>query len=136
MEDEIKKLIRRFKSKDPFEIAEGLNIEIRFCDLGGNTRGLYYRKLRRKFIAIHEGLNDPWKRFVCAHELGHDRLHPGISRFFLDEYSFFSAGKFEHQANKFALKLLTAGSYIEQGESIEEFFIRNGIPKEMIKFYI
>lgn len=135
MEDEIKKLIRRFKSNDPFEIAKGLNIEVRFCDLGKNTRGLYYRKLRRKYIVIHEGLDDFWKRFVCAHELGHDRIHPGMSRFFLDEHSFFAAGKFERQANRFALKLLTAGEYIEQGESITDFLMRNNIPPEMIDFY-
>lgn len=135
MNTEIKKLIRRFKTKDPFEIASGLNIEIWFSDLGTETRGLYYRKLRRRYIAVHEGLDDNWKRFVCAHELAHDRLHPGVSRFFLDESSFFSAGKFETQANRFALNLLTSGEYIQSGESIEEFLSRNNIPRELSKFY-
>ncbi|MUG24737.1 ImmA/IrrE family metallo-endopeptidase [Paenibacillus macerans] len=136
MDDTINRLVRKFKTNDPFKIAEGMNIEIWFRDLGDNTRGLYYRKLRRRYIAIHEGLDLPWRRFVCAHELGHDRLHPGISRFFLDEHSFFSAGKFERQANRFALKLLTAGQYIEQGETIGEFLMRNNIPPELSKFHL
>ncbi|NWL89980.1 ImmA/IrrE family metallo-endopeptidase [Paenibacillus sp. 79R4] len=136
MDDVIEQLIRKFKTNDPFEICDRLNIDVCFCDLGENTRGLYYRKLRRRYIAIHEDLDDFWKLFVCAHELGHDRLHPGVSRFFLDEHSFFSAGKLERQANQFSLKLLTDGQYIEQGESIEEFLRRNNIPPELSKFYL
>ncbi|EHB65229.1 ImmA/IrrE family metallo-endopeptidase [Paenibacillus lactis] len=135
MDDLIGKLTRRFKTNCPFRISEYLNIDVWFCDLGSNTRGLYYRKLRRRYIAIHEGLDEPWQRFVCAHELGHDRLHPGISRFFLDEHSFFTAGKLERQANKFALRLLTSGEYIQQGESVEEFLRRNNIPPELSEFY-
>lgn len=136
MEDKVSQLVRKFKTNDPFEIAAGLNIEIWFYDLGENTRGLYYRKLRRRYIAIHEGLSRSWKKFVCAHEIAHDRLHPGVSRFFLDEQSFFYAGKFERQANKFALTLLTSGEYIQPGESIEEFLRRNDIPSELSKFYL
>lgn len=135
MDETINKLVRKFSTNDPFRIAEGMNIEVWFRDLGDNTRGFYYRKLRRRYIAIHEGLDRAWQRFVCAHELGHDRIHPGISRFFLDEHSFFSAGKLERQANKFALRLLTAGEYIQPGETVEDFLRRNNIPPEMSKFF-
>lgn len=134
MDQLIHSLIRKYKTNCPFQLAERLNISVWFCDLGDQTRGIYYRKLRRRFIAIHEGLDDPWKRFVCAHELGHDRLHPGLSRFWLDEHSFFNAGKFERQANKFAIRLLTAGDSPRRGESISDFLRRNNVPPEMSRF--
>lgn len=136
MDTTIRQLIRKYKTNDPFELAERLNITVWYRDLGRGTRGLYMRKLRRRYIVIHEGLDDPWKRFVCAHELGHDRLHPGLSRFWLDEYSFFHAGKFERQANKFAIRLLTAGDYPSRGETIKEFLQRHNVPAEMARFYL
>lgn len=136
MDTMIRQLIKRFKTNDPFELAGYLNINVWFRDLGKSTRGLYVRKLRRRYIVIHEGLDDQWKRFVCAHELGHDRLHPGLSRFWLDEHSFFHAGKFERQANKFAIRLLTAGDSPKRGETISDFLRRNDIPPEMSKFFM
>lgn len=135
MDKLIYKLMRRFKTNDPFIIAQGLNIHIRYADLGSSTRGIYYRKLRRRCIFIHDGLDEPWQRFVCAHELGHDRLHPGFSRFWLDEQSFFHVGKYERQANKFAVRLLTAGDQLGLGESLGDLLRRNGVPEEMQKFY-
>ncbi|WP_418026262.1 ImmA/IrrE family metallo-endopeptidase [Paenibacillus sp. JJ1722] len=127
-------LIRRYKTNCPFEIASQLNIQVWHCDLGESTRGMYYRKLRRRFIAIHLGLSDPWQKFICAHELAHDRLHPGISRFFLDEQSFYNAGKYERQANQFAVKLLTASASPQPGEDREQFLRRCSIPPELYKF--
>lgn len=134
MDENVLELIKRFKTNNPFEIAKQLNIHIRYADLGGNTRGFYYRKLRRRFIVIHENLSDPWKRFVCAHELAHDRMHPGISRFFIDEQSFFNAGRYERQANHFAVKLLTSTVEPELGETKEQFLFRCSIPIELHKY--
>ncbi|MBD2870951.1 ImmA/IrrE family metallo-endopeptidase [Paenibacillus arenilitoris] len=135
MDKLIMRLIRKYKTNDPFVIAEGLGIHIRYADLGEGTRGLYFKKLRRRFIVIHERLDEDWRRFVCAHELGHDRLHPGINRFWLDEQSFFDAGKFERQASKFAVRLLTAGDSPARSETLEQLLMRNGVPKEMHRFY-
>jgi Zn-dependent peptidase ImmA (M78 family) len=135
MEKLIHKLTRKYKTNCPFAIAEHLNINIWFRDLGSSTRGMYMRKLRRRYIVIHENLDEYWQRFVCAHELGHDRLHPGFSRFWLDEHSYFNAGKYERQASRFAVLLLTAGDHLEQGESIQDLLRRNGVPEEMHKFF-
>ncbi|NHN29455.1 ImmA/IrrE family metallo-endopeptidase [Paenibacillus agricola] len=135
MDDIVIKLIKRHKTNCPFTIARGMGIQVRFHDLGTNTRGVYYRKLRRRFIVIHNQLSQEWQRFVCAHELGHDRLHRGVSRFFLEEHSFFNPGKFETQANRFAVKLLLANNEIQSEETTQQFCSRHGIPEEMHKFY-
>lgn len=131
MDNIIRTLTRRSGSNDPFDIARYLNIEVRFEDLGTSTRGMYYKKLRRRYIVIHRDLDDYWKRFICAHELGHDRLHPGLNRFWMDEHSFFNAGKFERQANQFALRLLTGSESKNEDETEYQYLIRCGIPSEL-----
>ena len=128
-------LVRRYKTNCPFALAEGLNINIRFADLGEHTRGIYYCKLRRRFIVINSRLNSFWQRFICAHELGHDRLHRGFNRFFLDEQSLQNTNKYERQANTFAVNLLLANSEVIPGETIGQLFMKAGIPYEMTQYY-
>ncbi|MDO7788815.1 ImmA/IrrE family metallo-endopeptidase [Desulforamulus aquiferis] len=135
MDQVINKLIRKFKTNDPFTIASGLNIEVWFEDLGVGTRGLYYKKLRRRYIVIHRDLSEDWQRFICAHELAHDRLHPGFSRFWLDQHSLFNPGKYERQANMFAVRLLLSKTKIHPGETLENVFRRNYIPTEMLPYF-
>lgn len=128
-------LIRRYKTTDPFIIAKKLGIHIRYADLGPHTRGIYYSKLRRRFIVINSRLSIRWQRFICAHELAHDQLHRGLNRFFLDEYSFSNANKYERQANQFAVQLLLSETEIRLGETVEQLFLRNGVPIEMISYF-
>ncbi|MGK9252399.1 ImmA/IrrE family metallo-endopeptidase [Paenibacillus humicus] len=134
MERLVKQLVKRHKTNDPFIIASRINIHIRFVEMDEHVRGLYYRKLRRRFIVINSRLDHAWQRIVCAHELGHDRLHPGISRFWLDERSYCNVGKYERQANRFAVQLLTAGDSVAEGETVQQLLARNGLPEEMASF--
>ena len=57
-----------------------------------------------------------------------------VSAAFLEEHSYFSPGKLERQANRFAIALLTAGLTPGPGESLHEFYLRAGIPQEMLYF--
>lgn len=136
MDHIIEKLVKKHKTNNPFEIARELNILIRYVRMDEGTRGLYFRKLRRRFIVIDSGLDENWQRVVCAHELGHDRLHPGLSRFWIDEHTFFNSGKYERQANLFAIRLLTYNIDILEGESQTSYFLRCGIPKELHNTFI
>ncbi|MFX3646137.1 MAG: ImmA/IrrE family metallo-endopeptidase [Paenibacillus sp.] len=94
-------------------------------ELGGG----YYRRLRRRFIVIHNGLSEDWQRLVCAHEL--DRLHSGLSQFWIDEHTFFNMGKYERQANLFAIKLLTFSTKRIPGETQEAYLLRCGVPRQL-----
>jgi Zn-dependent peptidase ImmA (M78 family) len=116
-------------------IAKGLNISILFGDLGTSTKGFYQKVLRRKYIFIHNELSDEWKRFVCAHELGHDRLHSGWGYYFIENHTFFSTSKFEREANIFAIKLLTFYDQLQEGETIEEYLLRNNVPRKMHAYF-
>ncbi|MEK4239101.1 ImmA/IrrE family metallo-endopeptidase [Paenibacillus sp. FSL H7-0714] len=132
----IRRLLRKYKTNCPFRLAEALNIEIWYRDLGENTRGMFRRTLRRKYIIIHSGLSEAWQRVICAHELAHALLHPGISRFWMDERTFFCVGKYEREANYFAVRLLTAWDSLGVNESISDLLLRNGIPCELSEFFI
>ncbi|WP_124113843.1 ImmA/IrrE family metallo-endopeptidase [Paenibacillus xylanexedens] len=136
MDNVIQKLVKKFGTNDPFEIAKGLNIIIVYKNMGKTTRGIYFRKLRRRFIVINSELSEEWQKVVCAHELGHDRLHPGLGRFWLDENTFFNTGKYERQANTFAVKLLTytTNQYID--EPLDRFLLRCGVPHEIHKLFL
>ncbi|AET70772.1 putative Zn peptidase [Desulfosporosinus orientis DSM 765] len=134
MDKLITSLVKRYKTNCPYTLAERLNIHIRFADLGEHTRGIYYCKLRRRFIVINSRLDFFWQRFICAHELAHDRLHRGLNRFFLDEHSLQNTNKYERQANRFAVQLLSLNSGIIPGETLEQFFTRTGIPYEMAQY--
>ncbi|MFI2857908.1 ImmA/IrrE family metallo-endopeptidase [Paenibacillus sp. JSM ZJ436] len=131
----VRKLVRKHHTSCPFTLASLLGVHIRYADLGKSTKGLYVRKLRRRFIVIHSRLPLEWQRFVCAHELGHDRLHKGISRLFLEDHSYFSPGKLERQAHRFAILLLTANVTLQPDESLREYYLRAGIPQEMLYFF-
>ncbi len=131
----IRRLIHKHRTNCPFDIASALGIHIRYSDLGKTTKGLYFRKLRRRFIVIHNDLTPEWERYVCAHELGHDRLHKGISRFFLEEHSYFQPGKWERQANHFAILLLSEGHPPLPDEPLNTYMSRIGLPQEVSVFW-
>lgn len=128
------KLVRKFKTNCPFELASYLNIEVWFLDLPEGCRGYYLKTLRRRYIAISTALTYIEQRFVCAHELGHDRLHPGMGYYFIEENTLYHPGKLERQANTFAVRLLTMNNPIMEFESKEEYCSRIGIPREMGRY--
>lgn len=131
----VNKLIRKYKTNDPFKLAELMNINIQYLDLPEKCEGYYLRTLRRRFIAINA--NSPYERqrVTCAHEIGHDRLHKGLGYYFIEQQTLFTPGKFERQANHFALRLLTGSENIEADETLTEFLLRCSIPRELHKFY-
>lgn len=130
----INKLVRKHKTNNPFLIADRMNINVWYLDMPESVRGFYLRTLKRRYIAINMNLSYEWQRFVCAHELGHDRLHKGIGRYFIDEHTLFTPGKYERQANQFAIKLLVFDEERYEDETNEQFYQRHGVPLGMIKY--
>lgn len=84
----ISRLIKKYKTNDPFEIADMLNISIFYEELG-TINGYYNKPLRMKQIHINVALSENMKKFTCAHELGHALLHPDVSTPFCDRKLYF-----------------------------------------------
>ncbi|WHX74682.1 ImmA/IrrE family metallo-endopeptidase [Bacillus safensis] len=127
----VSKLQNKFKSSDPFFIANKLGIITVHEDLG-NTLGYYSKHFRTKFIHINEKVSEKGGYFVCAHELGHALLHSESNTPFLKKNTFFSTEKIELEANFFAMHLLF--SSVQRGITFCEFK-EYGIPKELVQNY-
>ncbi|WP_234404826.1 ImmA/IrrE family metallo-endopeptidase [Paenibacillus bouchesdurhonensis] len=127
-------LYRKYRTSCPFTIARMLGITIMFLDLPDNVKGYQDRILRRKIIVINDNLPDEEKRFICAHELAHFRLHKGHSHYFITRHTGFPLGRYENQADEFATHLLTAGEELNADEPLEWYLNRCGVPKEMERY--
>lgn len=98
-------VVKRFGTRDPFEIAESLGLIILRVNLI-EVRGFLQVIRRIGVVYIDADLDDQQSRLVCAHELGHWFLHKGLNRAFLDTYTHFRGARFELEANRFAAYLL------------------------------
>lgn len=128
-------LYARHGTACPFELARLLRITVSFMDLPDGIKGYCQRVFRRKFIVLNRRLAEQDQRFICAHELGHMLLHKGVNHYFITRETYFSVGRYENQANEFAVKLLTCGETMEHGEPLEWFLQRCGVPPGMEKFF-
>ncbi len=102
---------------DPFHIAKNMNIIILKEDLG-ETNGYYFYYKRNHIIGINYSLSDLEQKRVCSHELGHAVMHKGINYSFLCKKAFFTASKYEKEADLFAIHLMLS-EY--EHEDIREF---------------
>lgn len=129
---EVTKLVKKYKSRNPFEIAQNENIIIILEELG-SINGYYNKFARQKFIHININLSEEMQIVTCAHELGHSKLHPNANTPFFRNNTFYSINKLEKQANYFASELL-----IDMDRSIYEYTIDQlaryyNIPIELVK---
>jgi len=125
--------IKKHKTNNPFEIAEGKNILIRYFPLG-ETLGFYMKNARHQIITLNSDMDESRLNFVCAHELGHAVLHPNENTPFLHKNTLFSKDKIEKQANYWAIKLLTYKSNLGMYQTKQEIMREHGIPYEMERY--
>ena len=109
MKKDIKKLVshyvRKYNTRNPFELAEHLNVQVQFGDLGSRS-GCYMFLKNHKCIFLNEKLNEIEMRIVMAHELGHAILHRKENCYFIRNKTFLLTSKSEIEANTFAAELL------------------------------
>lgn len=74
------RLVKRCHTRDPFEIAKQIGIEVLFCRDFGSLKGMYRVIKRNRFIFLNKDLDDSMLRIVCAHEIGHDQLHRKLAQ--------------------------------------------------------
>jgi len=101
-------LVRRFKTRNPFEIADHLNITVKYGEFT-QLKGFYNYTFRNRFIVINSRLNEIEQNITCSHELGHDRLHRKQAQLGLmrEDYHIFNVADLcEREANLFAAQLL------------------------------
>lgn len=102
------RLVRRCGTRDPFEIARQLGVEVLFCPDFGSMKGMYRVVKRNRFIFINRDLTPQMQRIVCAHELGHDQLHRNLAKTgAIQEFMLYDmATRPEYEANIVAAEIL------------------------------
>lgn len=102
------RLVRRCYTRDPFEIAESIGVDVLFCDDFGPLKGMYRVIKRNRFIFINKDLPEWLQRIVCAHELGHDQLHRHLAKNNpIQEFMLYDMrSKPEYEANIVAAEIL------------------------------
>ena len=101
------KLIKKFDTRDPFQLCQAIGVEVFYADLG-NLKGMYKYFKKNRFAVINENLDPFTKTLVCAHELGHDILHQNLARkVCLQEFILYDMkSRPEYEANLFASEIL------------------------------
>lgn len=100
-------LFNRFKTRNPFEIADNLKIAVKFGDFE-RLKGFYKYICKNRFIAISSGSDAIEQTIICSHELGHDQLHRHQAKTgLMKDYHIFNATDiYECEANYFSSQLL------------------------------
>ena len=106
-------LVRKYNTRNPFEIISHLNVIIVFYPLHG-VKGFYQYFQRNNIIYIDDALSDQEKLFVCAHELGHMLLHKKANAIFMDSRTQLNMTKYEIEADRFTMNLLLSDTDIEE----------------------
>lgn len=75
-----RRLIRRYHTNDPFEIAAALDITVMERSDFQRQKGAFKVVLHNSFIFINATMSNEMKRIVCAHELGHALLHRSLGK--------------------------------------------------------
>ena len=105
---EAQRLRTKYHTCNPFKICKALNITVREDPSFIHLKGFYCVMNRQRFIIINANLSEHDKHIVCAHELGHDRLHRKMAAASpLRDFSLYEmSSKPEYQANLFASEIL------------------------------
>lgn len=127
-------LCLKYKTKNPYHLADNLGIIIQYGEQMENVRGFYLYANRVKLICLGNNLPEYTEKFVLAHEIGHSVMHKQSSAPFLQS-TFISVNKMEIEANKFAAELVIPDEDImEHWEyTIDEWAMFYGLPREVIE---
>lgn len=134
IKSKVDKLVRFYKTRDPFEMVKGMNAILVYYPLVG-VRGFYQYFKRNNIIYIDESLSDFDKKFVLAHELGHMVLHRKSNAIFMDTRTCLKTSGFEMEADLFAMHLLVSDEDVEEykGYTLEQLSRILGYHQKLIE---
>ncbi len=114
--DDVEKLIRKYSTRDPYELLDCLHVIVRESDNYKHLKGFCFLSCRTMYVTINSKLSQPEQRIVAAHELGNLVLHKNILQTALlkDSVLYDMKNPTEYEANLFAADLLIDDSSVEE----------------------
>jgi Zn-dependent peptidase ImmA (M78 family) len=131
----VRKLIKKYGTNNPFQLAECLKIKILYEPLG-NIRGFYQSCPKNKIIHINIELDDFQRMIVLSHEIGHAILHSKLNILFIEKNTFYVKNRYELEANKFSSELLIQDELLHnypEYYTMEQIAADINIPKELLQ---
>lgn len=109
-------LIRKFKTRDPIEILEGMNVIVGETSAYRKLKGYCFMSCQTIYVMLSSFLTDEERRIVAAHELGHITLHRSQLKMapMSDNRLYTMVNETEYQANLFAADLLITDKDVEK----------------------
>lgn len=109
--EKVSDIIKKYKTRNPYELAEALNVILLIVPLKG-VNGFYNYYKRNHIIYINEALSSTDREIVLSHELGHLFLHGKTNTIYLNTYTDVVTSRFEKEADTFASELLISDDTI------------------------
>ncbi|WP_395318949.1 ImmA/IrrE family metallo-endopeptidase [Fructilactobacillus frigidiflavus] len=120
MNKTVKSLTEKFKTSDPFLLAELLDIDVQWWNFKEEPKGDTINVLGSPIILLNDDLKySDEKYFVCAHELGHAIEHVELANYYISNKRV--KNQYEYQADSFAKELLI-GLYKEEYGHLPETY--------------
>ncbi|CEN31008.1 phage repressor protein [[Clostridium] sordellii] len=135
----VNNLVSKFKTRNPVELCDYLNIPILYEPLG-NIKGFFQNTLNTSIIHLNSNLDEHEVKCVVSHELGHAVLHKDLNVCFLKNYTFSVTDRYENEANIFAAELLIEdklfNDFLQEYGNITIFQISKyfQVPNELVVF--
>lgn len=114
--DETQKLIRKYKTRDPFKIMDEMHIIVGETSSFQKLKGFCFMSCKTIYVRISSFLSEEEKQIVAAHELGHIILHRSQLKMapMKDDTLYNMQDNTEYQANLFAADLLLSDADIAE----------------------
>lgn len=112
--DETQKLIRKYKTRDPFKIMDAMHVIVGETSSFQKLKGFCFMSCKTIYVQISSFLSEEEKQIVAAHELGHIILHRTQLKMapMKDDTLYNMQDNTEYQANLFAADLLLSDADI------------------------
>lgn len=126
--------VKKCGSRNPFEIADYLNIQIQIGQLG-TPCGCYMFLKDHRCIFLNENLSENEMNLVMSHELGHAIMHRKLNCYFIRNKTLLLDSKIEIEANTFAVNLLIPDETIMENKNYttEQFSRLLGYNQKLIE---
>ena len=139
--EKVNKVIKKYYTRNPFEICSDMNIHIHYKDLGTALKAYYFYQSRIKNIVINSRSRKIMRRVLCGHELGHAVLHGKLAavKGFQELGLFDTVVPTEYEANLFAAELIVSDEELlellnDRDKSFFEIAKKLYIPAELLDF--
>lgn len=130
MDDKTDSLVQRHGTRDPYELAEKMNVFLDYEPLGSSVNGIYYANNNIKIIVLNSQKPRHIQRFALCHELAHHVLHANTNALLLSVQN-----RQETEADKFAMFLLLSDAELKEypERTIDDWAVILGLPREIIE---